>query len=293
MRIVVTGSLGNIGRPLANRLVREGNSVIVVSSNPERQKDIEAIGAKAAIGKLEDVEFLASTFSGADAVYCVIPISFREVDQIAYLRKIGNNYAIAIRRGGIKRVVLLSGWAAGVIGSYKDVEDIFNELPDVSVTHVRPGYFYSNFFESIRMIKEKGVIAATFGGDDGIVFSAPSDIADAVADEILHHGRGRKVRYVASDEMTCNEAAKVLGAAIGKPELKWITLAAEEMQKNLESAGLSPKLVSDLVEMQAPIHKGLMSQEYARHSHEVITGKVTLADFAKEFAKAYSKTIDN
>ncbi len=289
MRIVVTGSLGNIGRPLAKRLVREGNSVIVVSSNPERQKDIETLGAEAAIGKLEDVEFLASTFSGADAVYCMIPISFREVDQIAYLKKIGNNYAHAIREAGIKRVVLLSGWAAGVIGSYKDVEDIFNELPDVAATHIRPGYFYSNFFDSINAIKEKGLIAATFGGEDRIVFSGPSDIADAIADEITNHASGVKVRYVASDEMTCNEAAKILGAAIGRNDLKWVTVAAEEMQKNLEAAGLSPKLVSDLVEMQAPIHKGLMPREFARHNSEVITGKVKLTDFAKEFAVVYNR----
>ena len=296
MKVIVTGSLGNISKPLATQLMRGGHSVIVVSSNPERQKAIEAIGAKAAIGELEDVEFLTSTFAGADAAYCMIPISFKEADQIAYFRKIGNNYALAIDKAGIKQVVLLSGWVAGVISSYQEIEKIFDDLSDVSVTHIRPGYFYSNFLDSIKTIKERGLIAATFGGEDRIVFSAPSDIADTIANEITHrHHRTsglvamRRVRYVASDEMTCNEAAGILGAAIGKHDLKWISVSAEQMQKNLESAGLSPKLASDIVEMQAPIHKGLMPLEFARHGSEVATGKLRLVDFAGEFASVYNR----
>lgn len=289
MKMVVTGSLGNVSKPLATKLALEGHSVIVVSSNPERQKDIEATGAKGAIGKLEDVEFLTSTFTGADAVYCMIPISFKEADQLAYFRKVGNIYAQAIRKAGIRKAVILSGWVAGVIGSYQEIENIFDELPDVSVTHIRPGYFYSNFLDSINTIKEKGLIAATFGGEDRLVLSAPSDIADAVAGEITHPDHGRKIRYVASDEMTCGEAATILGTSIGKPDLKWVTLAAEEMQKNLEAAGLSPKLASDIVEMQAPVHRGLMAREFARHRSEVITGKVKMTDFAKEFATIFNE----
>ena len=69
MNIVLTGSLGNIGKPLAIELVQKGHSVTVISSKADRQKDIEALGAKAAIGTMQDVEFLANTFKGADTVY--------------------------------------------------------------------------------------------------------------------------------------------------------------------------------------------------------------------------------
>lgn len=46
MKITITGSLGHIGRPLTNGLVQKGHAVTVISSNPERQKEIEALGAK-------------------------------------------------------------------------------------------------------------------------------------------------------------------------------------------------------------------------------------------------------
>jgi uncharacterized protein YbjT (DUF2867 family) len=69
MKIIVTGSLGHISKPLTEELVGKGHSVTVISSKAERQQDIEALGAKAAIGTMEDADFLACTFTGTDAVY--------------------------------------------------------------------------------------------------------------------------------------------------------------------------------------------------------------------------------
>jgi len=73
MKVIVTGSLGNISKPLTKELVQKGHAVIVISSRRENQKDIEALGATAAIGSLEDVGFLTANFTGADAAYCMIP----------------------------------------------------------------------------------------------------------------------------------------------------------------------------------------------------------------------------
>ena len=50
MNIVLTGSIGNIGRPLTEQLVQKGHSVTVISSAAERRNAIEVMGAKAAIG---------------------------------------------------------------------------------------------------------------------------------------------------------------------------------------------------------------------------------------------------
>ncbi len=69
MNIVLTGSLGNIGKPLAAELLQKGHHVKVISSTPERAADIEAMGAEAAIGTMQDPGFLTETFKGADIVY--------------------------------------------------------------------------------------------------------------------------------------------------------------------------------------------------------------------------------
>ena len=108
MHIILTGSLGHISQPLAQGLVRQGHAVTVISSQPDRQPAIEALGATAAIGSLEDADFLATTFAGADAVYAMVPPNLAAPDVLAYYRSLGHGYAQAIRRAGVGRVVHLS-----------------------------------------------------------------------------------------------------------------------------------------------------------------------------------------
>ena len=44
MKIIITGSLGHISMPLAPTLVHQGHLVTIISTKPEKQKDIEALG---------------------------------------------------------------------------------------------------------------------------------------------------------------------------------------------------------------------------------------------------------
>lgn len=69
MKITVTGSLGNISKPLAETLVKAGHEVTIVSSSEDKRQAIESLGAKAAIGSVGDAVFLTQAFTGADAVY--------------------------------------------------------------------------------------------------------------------------------------------------------------------------------------------------------------------------------
>lgn len=72
MKVVITGSLGYISKPLSEKLVKKGHSVLIISSTEDRKEVIEAIGASAAIGNMEDVDFLTESFAGADAVYFML-----------------------------------------------------------------------------------------------------------------------------------------------------------------------------------------------------------------------------
>jgi uncharacterized protein YbjT (DUF2867 family) len=248
--------------------------------------------ATAAIGSLEDVDFLLSTFTGADAVFAMVPPNYTVPDVRAYYRRLGNNYAQAIERAGVKHVVHLSSYGAhldkgtGFILGAHDAESILNKLSDVAVTHLRPAYFYYNLYNFVDMIKGAGFIGANYGGDDKIVMVAPSDIAAAAAEELETPATGRKVRYVASDERTANEIAHILGAAIGKPDLKWVTFTDEQTQGAMEEKGMPPHIVANFVELGASIHSGTLREDYDLHKPTAM-GKVKLEDFAKEFAAAF------
>lgn len=295
MKVIVTGSLGNISKPLTKELVEKDYKVTVISSNPAKQKAIEALGATAAIGSLEDIDFLVATFNEADSLYCMVPPNNyfdHSLDLIGYYRRLGNHYAQAIGQSGIKRVVNLSSIGAhldqgsGILLGAHHVEQILNGLSlDVAITHLRPTSFYYNLFAYADMIKKEGLISANYGADDRVPWVSPIDIAAAIAEEIATPLAGRKVRYVVSEELTCNEIARILGAAIGKPDLKWIVISNEQMLSGLEAAGMNPEIAGGLVEMYASLHSGVLQQDYEQHK-PMVMGNVKVENFAKEFATA-------
>lgn len=297
MKIIITGSLGHISKPLTEELVQKGHAITVISSKAEKQKDIEALGATAAIGSLEDASFLTATFTGADAVYTMVPPNNYfdpNFDLMAYYRKLGKNYAAAIKQTGVKQTVNLSTFGAhlskgnGILLGAHDVEQILNQLPeDVAITHMRPTSFYYNLFGYAQMIKAQGVIAANYGADDVIPWVSPIDIAAVIVEELETPMNGRKVRYVASEELTGNETARILGEAIGKPDLKWILTTNEQTEQGLAAIGMNPKIAAGLAEMYAALHSGLLAEDYYRHKPAVM-GKVKLRDFAKEAAPAFA-----
>jgi uncharacterized protein YbjT (DUF2867 family) len=296
MKIIITGSLGNISKPLTEELVQKGHAVTVISSKSVKHNEIEALRATAAIGSLEDVDFLVDTFTGADAVYSMVPPNNyfdHNLDLVGYYGRLGENYAQAIGLSGVKRVVNLSSIGAhldknnGILIGAHNVEQILNALStDVSIAHIRPTSFYYNLFGYVDMIKKAGFIAANYGSDDIIPWVSPIDIAAAIAEELVIPFAGRKIRYVASQELSGSETAAILGKAIGQPDLKWTLISDEQTLSALVTAGMNPGIAAGLVEMYASLHNGVLSEDYHRNKPASM-GKVKLADFAKEFAVVF------
>ena len=113
-------------------------------------------------------------------------------------------------------------------------------------------------------------------------------VSDAVAEELLSSPKEKTIRYVGSEEMTCNEAAKIIGSAVGKPWLKWVLLPDKRILQGLKMAKVPEKLAETLVKMQAAMHSGKSLENFHRNQPKM--GKIKPADFATEFAAAYHKT---
>ena len=297
MKIIITGSLGNISKPLATELVQKGHEISIISSKAENQDAIEKLGAKALIGSVENPAFLTDAFTGADAVYCMIPRANYfdpTLDLDAFTGKIGNSYAAAITKSGVKRVVFLSSIGAhleqnsGIIQRYNEIENVLNKLSNVSITFMRPTSFYYNLLAYIPVIKNQGFIAANYGADKMIPWVSPNDIAAAIAEELTTPLDGIKIRYVSSEEVTGHETARILGEAIGKPDLKWVLATDQETLEGLTAVGMQPKIAEGLVEMYAGLYNGTLGEDYYKNRPEVM-GKVKLAAYAKEFAAIYNQ----
>jgi uncharacterized protein YbjT (DUF2867 family) len=293
MKITVTGSLGNISKPLAKLLIAAGHQVTIVSSKADKIAEIEALGAKAAIGLVSDAAFLTKAFTGADAVYTMVPPNFAAADYRKYVGDTAKTYAEAIAKAGVTHVVNLSSIGAdidggtGQISGVHDAEIILNALENVSVKHLRAGFFYVNLFSNIGMIKQAGILGSNYDASARLIMVHPNDIAAVVAEEIQQPFTGKSVRYITSDETTTGEVAAVLGAAIGKPDLKWVEFTDEQSLNGMLQAGLPAEVSGKFVEMGTAIRSGILWGDYDAKK-TIPTGKTKLEDFAKEFAVVYN-----
>ena len=222
----------------------------------------------------------------------MVPPNFAAPDFRAYANTTGKNYAAAIKAAGVKKVVNLSSIGAhltdgtGPIKGLHDVEGILNSIEGIAIKHLRAGFFYLNLLGNIGMIKGAGIIGANYDANTSLMLVHPNDIAAAAAEELQSNFSGKTVRYVVSDERSTTEVAKVLGEAVGKPGLPWVTFTDEQSLQGMLQAGLPPEMSSLYVEMGQAAASGKLWEDYVLNRSAA--GKTKLEDFAVEFTGVYN-----
>jgi uncharacterized protein YbjT (DUF2867 family) len=273
---------------------------------------------------MDDAGFLTTAFTGADIVYCMEPSdqsrvfdpAFTLADQLANIQKIVGNYKQAILGSGVKKVLHLSSIGAhrdngvGMLKFHHVAESILRSLPeDVAIKFMRPVGFYGNLLANTQVIKQtskgflggllalryyglggllsgkRGVIMANYGEDVANLMVSPLDIASVIAEEMEKPFEGRTFRYIASEELTCGETARILGEAIGKPYLKWGAISDKQMKNAMTGMKMNDTIAQGLVEMGESGRNGVLYEDYYRH--RPVLGKTKLVTYAPEFAKAY------
>lgn len=295
MKIVLTGSLGHINLPLTKELVDKGHSVTVITHNAEHVKDIEKLEAIPAVGSIADENFLATTFTGADAVYLMVTLTNANtedgIEKIA--EKQANIYSGAVHRSNVKHVVNLSsvganlGRESGALYLYHVIEKILNKLDDVNITFIRPTAMYYNLFSSLADIKQQGKIITSADINQTQSWVAPEDIAPVVAAALTSKQTGKNIQYVASDEISYQEIAKIIGIEIGNPNLKSSQISDDKMLKILTNQGIPEKIARELAKMTKCIRKSDFYADYRAHKPKLGTTK--MKDFARLFAQVYEK----
>ncbi|WP_019990293.1 NAD(P)H-binding protein [Rudanella lutea] len=294
MNYVITGSIGHISKPIVQGLTKLGHAVTVITSKADNTAAIEALGATAAVGSVEDADFVKATFAGADAVYLMIPPKWGVTGWRAFQNGIADNYIEAIRANDIQFVVLLSsigahkGEGTGPVDGLYDMEQKLKTVEGLNVKSLRPSYFMYNLFAMIGLVKQAGIMGANFG-DDKLVLVHTDDIAEAALQNLLNLDfTGFQVQYVAGDERTGAEIAQILGEAIGKPQTPWVVFSDEQNREGMIQAGLNDEMADKYTEMGASLRDGSMQADYFANRPAKL-GKIKLEDFARqEFAPAFN-----
>ena len=295
MKYIITGSLGNISLPVTKNLVEAGHHVTVISSSEDKEAEITALGAAAAIGSLTDTAFLKTAFQDADVAYLMIPSSFSLTDYAKFQHEVADNYLVALQGSNIKHIVLLSSLGAqlrkgaGPIDALGYLEEKLLALPNVHLNFLRPSYFFSNLFSLAGMIKHAGIAGNNFGNtDEKLVLTHTDHIAEVATNALLNPADENRITNIANDERHPSEIAAILGKAVGKENTPWITFEDEDAYKGMLDAGLNESFATLYKEMGQALRSGQMQAEYWKNRPAEL-GSYKLEDFAKEFAGAYAQ----
>ncbi|MHB8483897.1 MAG: SDR family NAD(P)-dependent oxidoreductase [Nitrospiria bacterium] len=292
--IVITGATGNIGKPLAEKLLSKGQKVRVVGRSKERLKSLIEKGADPFIGSVEDSSEMARAFSGAKAIFAMIPPDLTAKDTRAHQNKIGEALAKAIVQSGVKHVVNLSSVGAhlpekvGPITGLYDQEQRLNQLKEVQVLHLRPTYFMENLLWNIGLIKNMGINGTSLKGDILIPMIATRDIAADSAERLLHLDfSGKSARELLGQrEISMNEVTEIIGKAIKKPGLKYIQFPYEDAEKAMVGMGLSQDSAQGFNELSRAFNEGILKATEKRTAKN--STPTSFEEFAKTFAVIYN-----
>lgn len=261
----ITGATGNTGGVVAEKLLASGEKVRVIGRDTGRLARFVQKGADAFAADITDSAALARAFEGATAVYALIPPNISSNDVRGYQERVGDALASALRQASVQRAVTLSSVGAdksekvGPVVGLHNLEQKLNAIEGLNVIHLRAGYFMENVLPQVDVIRNFGILGGPVRADLPLPMIATRDIG-TVAAELLKSGfTGKQSRELLGQrDVSYKEMASIIGRAIGKPELGYVQLPAQQLKPALTQMGMSSNMADLLLEMAEALNSGYM-----------------------------------
>jgi uncharacterized protein YbjT (DUF2867 family) len=263
---VVLGATGNTGKVVAETLLHRNQKVRVVGRSKKRLGGFVVLGAEAFEADITDSAALTEAFTGARAVYALLPPELASTDYRAQQDRQTNSIASALEAAGVTHVVALSSVGAdkpdktGPVAGLHAMEERFSQIPKLNAVFLRAGYFMENTLPQVGIIKSFGMTAGPIRVDLPLPMIATRDIGTAAADALLKlEFTGHQTReFLGHKDLTYSQVAKIIGAAIGIPNLGYVQLPAEQVVQAMTQMGMSKNMAALICEMADALDSGYM-----------------------------------
>jgi uncharacterized protein YbjT (DUF2867 family) len=291
---VVLGASGNTGHVVAQNLLASQQKVRVVGRNAAHLQPHAARGAEIFIGDITDAAALTKAFHQADAAYVMIPPNVTDSDPLAYAERVSDAITAATKNSGIKNLVVLSSIGAdkpkatGPVLGLHNLEQKLHQIETANVLFLRAGYFMENTLPQAEAIAKMGFAVGPVRPDLKLTMIAASDIGSAAAQALLQPAfRGKQTRELLGQrDIAYNEAATIIGKAIGKPDLKYQQISDDQVRGAMVQMGMSAEFARLLVEMAGSLNSGYMKALEPRTPEN--TTPTSFENFvAEKFVPAY------
>ncbi|SRR5712692_9123063 len=281
---VVAGATGYVGKVVVEKLKAQGHQVRPVSRSDGVSFD--------------DITALTRAFSGVDGAFLMIPFDMKAPDLHKRENEIGMKLADAVKTAGVRRVVFLSGTSAhlkegaGSALGASMMEERLDGLGIAELVHLRGCFFMENHLNlGLIAQAQTGVYGTMFRPDVAMPMIATKDVGEKAAELLTEEPfRQPRVRELLGPrDYTMAEATRILGSAIGKPELKYVQIPYEDAHRAMLGMGLSPSFADAVTETARSFNEGKVWAREKRSAQN--TTETTLERFAQEvFRKAYETT---
>lgn len=291
---VVLGATGHTGWIIANSLLLNGERVRVVGRNASRLERLVRKGAEAFVANVSDAAALAKAFSGARAVYLMLPPNITSPDYRADQERESDAIAKAVKGAGVRYAVHLSSYGANVLEGTGPIaglhasEQKLNAISGLNVLHLRPGYFMENHLTAIEMIQGMGIFGHALLPDRKHPMIATRDIGEYAAQRFLKLDfSGKQTRELLGErDISMNEATAVIARGIGKPDLRYVQFPYEQVEQILAQMGVPPKTSGQFIEMYRAMDEGVVAGREPRSAEN--TTPTSFERFVQDvFAPAY------
>lgn len=287
--IAITGATGNVGSKIAKALLARGHKVRCIARTTENLLEFSDQGADVAAISLAQTDLLTQAFSGAEAVFAMIPPNYEAPDFLAYQDMIGASLVTAIKDAGVKYVVNLSSLGAhlsdltGPIKGLHAQEKRLNQLFDSHVLHLRPTYFMENLLVNVDLIKNMNIMGSAIRNDIELPMIATKDIAAYAVERLDKKDFPRQsiVHLFGQRDLSMDEATRIIGRKIDKPDLKYVQFPYDETQRTLINMGFSQDVARLFVEMSKAFNDGLIRAQRTAEN----TTETPMEEFATIFRK--------
>ena len=246
--ILVTGSPGNIGTPLAQQLLEQGRKIRLMVRNPKKEDqvvaDLRSRGAEVVQGDFSDPASLPPCFTGVESAFLLVPVAQETAEW-------KGDFIRAAKQNGVERMVNLSVSGASsnspvaLFRWHWEAEQTL-ESSGIAWTHLQPTDLARfNIRSILPTVQAEGVFYSTVG-EGRVALVDEEDVAEVAAMALTQDGhKGKKYVLTGPKAVSYPEMAEALASKLGMP-VKYIDIDPAQAKQAMIGAGM-PHWVADFI----------------------------------------------
>ena len=219
----ITGITGQVGGVVARTLLDAGKLVRAVVRSADKGAEWAKKGCQIALAEMSDANALTAAFTGAGAVFVLLPPFFAPSPGFPEARTAINALKSALSAARPERIVVLSTVGAqakreSLLTQLGIMEQTLGELP-IPIAFLRAAWFMENSAWDVEPAAKDGVISSFLQPlDKAFPMVATADIGRVAAELLQEQWTGRRiVELEGPRRVSPNDIAATFAKVIGRP----------------------------------------------------------------------------